>query len=48
VQPFDHLKLPLNVLAGWLVFGYLPSGNLWVGVAMIMAASLFIMRKEAR
>ncbi len=22
VQPFDDLKLPLNVFAGWLVFGY--------------------------
>ena len=48
VQPFDHLKLPLNVLAGWLVFGYLPSGNLWVGALMIIGASLFIMGKESR
>ncbi|MBL1437587.1 MAG: DMT family transporter [Rhodobacteraceae bacterium] len=48
VQPFDHIKLPLNVLAGWLVFGYLPSGNLWVGAAMIIGASLFIAGKESR
>jgi len=48
VQPFDHLKLPLNVLAGWLVFGYLPSGNLWVGALMIIGASLFIMGNESR
>ncbi|MDQ1198230.1 drug/metabolite transporter (DMT)-like permease [Rhizobium sp. SORGH_AS 787] len=25
VQPFDDLKLPLNVFAGWIVFGYAPS-----------------------
>lgn len=46
VQPFDHLKLPLNVLAGFLVFGYLPTGNLWIGAAMIIAASFYIMQRE--
>ena len=48
VQPFDDLKLPLNVLAGWLFFGYAPAGYLWVGAALILAASLFIMRNEIR
>ena len=33
VQPFDDLKLPLNVFAGWIVFGYAPSGYLWLGRA---------------
>ncbi|WP_201723507.1 MULTISPECIES: DMT family transporter [unclassified Ensifer] len=46
VQPFDDLKLPLNVLAGWLVFGYAPTGLLWLGAALILGASLFIMRNE--
>ncbi len=46
VQPFDHLKLPLNVLAGFMVFGYLPTGNLWIGAAMIIAASFYIMQRE--
>ncbi len=48
VQPFDDLKLPLNVLAGWLFFGYAPAGYLWLGAALILAASLFIMRSEMR
>lgn len=48
VQPFDHLKLPLNVLFGWLAFQYVPSGNLWIGAALIIAASMFILRQEAR
>lgn len=26
VQPFDHAKLPLNVLAGWIVFSWVPPG----------------------
>jgi S-adenosylmethionine uptake transporter len=48
VQPFDHLKLPLNVLAGWVVFGFVPGGNLWLGAALIIAASLYIVRQETR
>ncbi|MBB3657552.1 S-adenosylmethionine uptake transporter [Rhizobium sp. BK650] len=48
VQPFDDLKLPLNVLAGWLFFGYARAGYLWLGAALILAASLFIMRIEMR
>jgi drug/metabolite transporter (DMT)-like permease len=48
VQPFDDLKLPLNVLAGWLFFGYAPAGYLWLGAALILMASLFIMRNEMR
>lgn len=46
VQPFDHLKLPLNVVAGWLVFQFMPSGNLWLGAALIIGASLFIVNHE--
>ncbi len=46
VQPFDDLKLPLNVLAGWLVFGYAPSGYLWLGALLILGASLSLMLKE--
>ncbi|MBT9368327.1 DMT family transporter [Rhizobium sp. CSW-27] len=47
VQPFDDLKLPLNVIAGWLVFGYAPSGYLWLGALLILSASLALMLKEA-
>ena len=48
VQPFDDLKLPLNVLAGWLVFGYAPAGYLWLGALLILGASLFLMTTEIR
>ena len=40
-------KLPLNVFAGWLVFGYAPSGYLWLGALLILGASLFLMLREA-
>ncbi len=48
VQPFDDLKLPLNVLAGWLFFGYAPTGYLWLGAALILGASLFMLTHELR
>lgn len=48
VQPFDHIKLPLNVLAGWIVFGFVPGGNLWLGSALIIAASIYIAHHESR
>ncbi|EOU2463461.1 DMT family transporter [Vibrio navarrensis] len=48
VQPFDHAKLPLNVLAGWLVFGWVPPGRLWVGAAIIIASVAFITHWESK
>ena len=43
VQPFDDLKLVSNILIYGLWFGYWPEGNLWLGVAMILAGSLFLL-----
>lgn len=48
VQPFDHLKLPLNVAAGWYVFGWVPPGDLWFGAALIIGASLYVAQAEMR
>lgn len=47
VQPFDDLKLISNIVAGWLAFGYLPEGYLWVGVALILCASAYLLRQES-
>lgn len=46
VQPFDDLKLLSNIAVGWLVFGYLPEGTLWLGVAMILAGSSWLLWSE--
>ena len=46
IQPFDHVKLPLNVLAGWVVFGWIPPGKLWLGASIIIAAIAFITHYE--
>jgi drug/metabolite transporter (DMT)-like permease len=43
VQPFDDLKLISNVLVYGIFFGYWPSGMIWLGLAMIMLASAFLM-----
>ncbi len=48
VQPFDHVKLPLNVLLGFLVFGWVPPGRLWIGAAIIIGAVFFISHRETR
>ncbi|HAS6042594.1 TPA: EamA family transporter [Vibrio vulnificus] len=48
VQPFDHAKLPLNVLAGWLVFGWVPPGRLWLGAFIIIASVAFITHWETK
>lgn len=46
VQPFDHLKLPINVILGAIVFGWALDANLWIGATLIVGASLFIMWRE--
>ena len=46
IQPFDLVKLPLNVFAGWLVFSYVPPGKLWIGAGLLVGATIFILHQE--
>lgn len=48
LQPFDHLKLPFNVALGFAVFGFAPTGSMWLGTAVILAASLYLLNRESR
>ncbi len=48
VQPFDGFKLPLNFLAGWMVFGDAFNAWMWGGAALILAASFYNVRYEMR
>lgn len=48
LQPFDHLKLPMNVFLGWLAFGFLPVGSMWLGSLIIIAASSYLLSAEMR
>ncbi|KUP91533.1 DMT family transporter [Tritonibacter horizontis] len=48
LQPFDHLKLVFNVGLGVVVFGFVPDGNMWLGTALILFASAWLLNREAR
>ncbi|MCK7612194.1 DMT family transporter [Roseibium sediminicola] len=48
VQPFDHLKLPLNIAVGFFAFGFAPSGAFWPGALVIVGASLIVMLDEQK
>ncbi|WP_343070336.1 DMT family transporter [Pelagibacterium limicola] len=48
LQPFEDLKLPLNIILGWIVFGFSPDVTFWPGAAMIVAGSIYIMSREGR
>lgn len=46
LQPFDHMKLLLNVGLGALMFGFVPPGSLWLGAALIVGGSLALVWME--
>ncbi|AUH34408.1 DMT family transporter [Paracoccus tegillarcae] len=46
LQPFDHVKLPFNVGLGILAFGFVPPGSMWLGSALIVGASLWLLARE--
>lgn len=46
LQPFDHLKLPVNVALGVLVFGFWPPGSMLVGSLLIVGASAYLLNSE--
>ena len=48
LQPFDDLRLPFNIIAGFLAFHYLPEGNLWIGIALILAGSALLVWKQRK
>ena len=48
LQPFDHVKLPFNVILGFLVFGFAPPGSMWLGSLLIVGASFALLHSESR
>ncbi len=46
LQPFDHLKLPLNVGLGLLVFGFAPPGSMWIGALIIVASGAWLLHTD--
>jgi len=46
LQPFDDLKLPLNLMVGWVMLSQVPGIWFWPGAALIVGASVFIAMYE--
>ena len=46
VAPFEYVGLPLAVFWGWAVFGDLPVLEVWIGIALILGAGLFVFLRE--
>jgi S-adenosylmethionine uptake transporter len=46
VASYEYVALPLAILWGWLVFGEIPRPVVWVGVALIAGAGLFVFSRE--
>ncbi|NDR57086.1 DMT family transporter [Aliiruegeria sabulilitoris] len=47
LQPFDNVKLLFNVVLGVAVFGFYPQGSLWIGAALIIGASSWLLSQES-
>lgn len=47
LQPFDNVKLVFNVVLGVVVFGFWPPGSLWIGAALIIGASSWLLSQES-
>lgn len=48
VAPFEYLALPIAIAAGYLIFGEVPDGVTFVGIALILGSGLFIIWREAQ
>lgn len=48
VLPFDFFRLIFAAAFGYLLFGEMPDVWTWVGAAVIVAATVYIARREAR
>lgn len=48
VAPVQYLEIPFATLIGWIIFSDLPNGLAAVGIAITMAAGLYILFRERR
>lgn len=46
IAPYEYVGLPLAVFWGWAVFAELPVWEVWVGMALILGAGLFVFLRE--
>lgn len=48
LAPLHYLELPMAVFLGYAIFGDFPNALTWVGIALISASGLYIIRQEHR
>jgi drug/metabolite transporter (DMT)-like permease len=48
VAPLDYSSLIWGALFGWLIFGAIPGMSMWVGAAIIVTSSLYIIHRDHR
>lgn len=48
VAPFQYTQIIWGVTFGWFFFGALPTTNTWIGLALIIGAGLYSLRREYR
>lgn len=46
VAPFEYVLLPMAVFWGFVVFGERPAWEVWLGIALILGAGLFVFLRE--
>ncbi|MEO9820109.1 MAG: DMT family transporter [Paracoccaceae bacterium] len=46
IAPFEYVGLPMAVLWGFVIFGDLPELEVWIGIALILGAGLFVFLRE--
>ena len=48
IMPFDYVRLLYSVIAGYVLFFEMPSGNLWIGSTLIIGATLYTSMRERK
>lgn len=48
LAPIQYLEIPFATLVGWLIFADLPNGLAALGIAITMAAGLYVVYRERR
>ena len=46
IAPFNYSKMIWSVILGYLMFGAIPSLNMWVGTAIIVGAGAYVLYRE--
>ena len=46
--PFEYVALPLSIAWGYFMWGEVPSASTFLGIAMIVAGGLYVLRREAQ